>query len=182
MIEVERKFRPTPEQLENLLKDAEFLGENLLEDVYYDYPDYRLYKEEVRIRLRNNNFELKIGDDDALGIAQEIEKEEDIKTFFKTEKPMDQFISENMKEIINYSTKRKKYKNGKFSIDVDELSFGYKCVEIELMVDNEQEVEKAKQKILEFAQSYGWEEQDVPPKRKEYFRLMKPEVYKELYS
>ena len=38
MIEVEKKFIPTEEQLKSMLEGAEFLGEKNLEDFYYDYP------------------------------------------------------------------------------------------------------------------------------------------------
>lgn len=61
MIEVEKKFKPTEEQLNAMVTGAEFLCEKVLHDVYYDYPDYRMFKKDVRLRNRNGNFELKIG-------------------------------------------------------------------------------------------------------------------------
>lgn len=182
MIEVEKKFRHTQEQLKAMLEGAEFLGEKILEDFYYDYPDYRLFKNYVYFRKRNGNFELKIGDDEIAGVSDEIENEKDIKLYFKTEKSLPDFIAANLKPTIHYTTTRKKYKKGEFSIDIDSLDFGYECIEIELLVSSKLEVVEAKKKILEFAEGYKIETKDVPSKRREYFRIMKPEVFKELYN
>src|SRR3989338_10359194 len=181
MIEVEKKFRPTKEQLTLLLKDAEFVSEKVLEDIYYDYSDCRLFKNYIYFRNRNGNFELKIGDDEISGISDEIEKEKDIKLYFKTEKSLPDFIAENLVPIIHWETSRKKYKKGEFTIDIDELDYGYECIEIELLVADKSEVGEAKNKILELARQYDLEIKDVPAKRREYFRLLKPEIYKELF-
>ncbi len=182
MIEVEKKFRPTEEQLKNLVAGAEFLGEKIVHDVYYDYPDLRLFKQEVRLRNRNGSYELKIGDDEGVGVAEEIEEEAAIMAYLKTELPLLDFIKENLTEIINYKQTRNKYKKGDFTIDVDVIDFGYSCVEIELMVKEESEIAGAQRKIFELATSFGIEIQDVPSKRNEYLKLRNPEVYKILYS
>lgn len=182
MIEVEKKFRPTDSQLKTMLEEAEFLGEKILEDFYYDYPDYRLFKNYVYFRNRNGIFELKIGDDEIAGISDEIENEQDIKLYFKTTKLLPDFIAENLIQTIHYKTTRKKYKKEGFNIDIDELDFGYKCIEIELLVSDKSEVPEAKKKIVEFAKRYNFEVKDIPAKRREYFRSVKPELYKELYK
>ena len=52
MIEVEKKFRPTKEQLENLLRDCIFIKEVVNHDLVYDYPDYRLISKSIRLRRR----------------------------------------------------------------------------------------------------------------------------------
>lgn len=182
MIEVEKKFRPTQEQLTALLEGAEFIGEKILNDVYYDYPDYRLFEKEIRLRERNGIYELKIGDDEVAGIAEEIEGEEDIKFYLKIEVPLKEFIKDNLIKIIEYTTTRIKYKKDEFSIDVDDLSFGFKCVEIELMVSDNSEADEAHNKIINFAQHYGFEIRDVPSKREEYFRLFKPDIHRKFYG
>ena len=84
MIEVEKKFQPTKEQLAKMLADSEFIKEKDLHDVYYDYPDYKMFKAFVYLRNRNGRFELKIGDDEIEGVSKEIEDEEEIKKYFKT--------------------------------------------------------------------------------------------------
>ncbi len=181
MIEVEKKFQPTEEQLKLMLEGAEFLGEKILHDVYYDYSDYRMFKKHIRLRKRNHDFELKIGDDEFEGVALEIESEEEIKNYFKTDLPLEKFIESNLVVIIEYTTKRNKYKKGDFAIDIDELDFGYKCVEIELLVEGEAQIVSAKEKITDLARKYNFEIKTLPSKRGEYFRNFKPDIYKELY-
>lgn len=182
MIEVEKKFQPTEEQLAALLQDAEFVGDKVLEDKYYDYPDYRLFHKKIFFRNRNGEFELKLGDDEGLGVSEELETEEEIKKYFKTDKPLKEFIQTNLVQIIEYVTKRKKYKKGEFNIDIDDLSFGFSCIEIEVMIDDMSKVEEAKSKIYKLVEEFGIEKKNLPAKREEYFRIMKPEVYKLLYS
>ncbi len=182
MIEVERKFRPTEEQLNDLLKDCEFLKEVVNHDIIYDYPDYRLINKSIRLRLRNGKFELKTSDDSSEYASLEIEDEEKIKKYFNTTLPIKDFVEQNLIEGINIKTIRKKYKKGDFIIDIDELDFGYKCVEIELLVEDKKDVKKAYEQIIKLAQNYHFDIQEVPPKKKEYFRIVKPEIYKLLYK
>jgi len=187
MIEVERKFRPTEEQLAKLLEGAEFLGEKNLHDIYYDYPDYRLLKKHIFLRKRNDGFELKTENEQAdthkeLSLYNETEDEEEIKKFFNTIGPIEVFIEKNLEKSREFKTTRRKYKKGEFNIDVDDLDFGYKCIEIELLVEDDSKIEEAKNKIINFAQNYGLSMEKVPSKRQEYLRIKKPEVYKELYS
>ena len=182
MIEVEKKFTPTEEQLAKLLEGAEFVGEKTVHDVYYDYPDFRMFKKDIRLRNRNGNFELKIGDDEIAGIAEEIEDEGEIQKYFATELPLKAFIKENLVELINYKQNRKKYKKGDFTIDIDDLDFGYSCVEIELLVNTESEIETARTRIFDLAKENNFEIMDIPSKRKEYLRKKNPEAYKEIYG
>lgn len=181
MIEVERKFRPTDEQLANLLKDCEFHGQVVNHDIYYDYPDYRLISKSIRLRDRNGGFELKLSSDDTEEFSQEIEDEEEIKKYFNITSPVADFVRENLIEGINMKTTRGKYTKDDFSIDVDDIDFGYRCVEIELMVKDKGDVDVAYERILNLAKSYNFDLTEVPTKKKEYFRIAKPEVFKKLY-
>ena len=181
MIEVEKKFQPTEEQLAKLLKDSIFLKEVTNHDVIYDYPDYRLISKSIRLRLRNGKFELKTSNENAGYASLEIENEAEIKKYFNITSSIADFVKENLIEGMNIKTFRKKFKKGDFVIDVDELDFGYKCVEIELLVKDQSEIPRARGKIIELAKKYNFELKDIPHKKKEYFRIVKPEVYKLLY-
>src|ERR1035437_2614520 len=112
MIEVEKKFQPTEEKLKSLLEHAEFLGEIINHDIYYDYNDFRLLKQDIRLRNRNGSFELKLGK--SSGVAEEIEEEEKIKKYFDTSRPIQDFIKENLILVIDYKAKRRKYKKEEF--------------------------------------------------------------------
>ncbi len=55
MIEVEKKFQPTEEQLASLLQDTQFLVEETNSDVMYDYPDFQV-DQTTTIRNRNDSY------------------------------------------------------------------------------------------------------------------------------
>ncbi len=179
MIEVEKQFQPTEEQLRVLIENAKFVNEVINHDVYYDYPDYRLFKKDIRLRIRNGTFELKIGK--SSGVSQELEIKEEIAKYFNVNS-LEEFIKNNLIVIIDFNNKRKKYKKENFNIDIDETSFGYKLCEIELMVETEDKVKEAEGRIIDLAKKYNFEIKRIPSKRSEYFRLVKPEVYKQLYG
>ncbi len=180
MIEVEKKYQPTEEHLAALLQDCVFVKEVNLHDFYYDYPDYRLWKNEIFLRKRNGGYELKI-QVKKTGAYEEIEDEEGIKNYFKTTQPISEFIKQNFIEAVNFRTKRRKYRKDEFNIDVDELDFGYSCIEIEAIVADESQIAAVNENIKKLAEQYNFFSRKAPPKRGEYFRLMKPELYKELY-
>lgn len=180
MIEVEKRFQPTEEQLNAMIKDAEFLGEKTNTDIYYDYSNYSLFKQNIRFRNRNGNFELKLGK--SSGVAEEIEDESEIKKYFNTNMELDVFVLENMIPFMEYGARRMKYKKDGFVIDVDEMSYGYNMTEIEILVDDESKIQEAENKILDFAKSYNFEIKDFLPKRAMYLKMIKPDLYKELYN
>lgn len=186
MIEVEKRFQPTEEQLEKLLADSEFLGEKIIHDSYYDFEDARLFRGYVKFRLRNGNFELKVKNKNFnnknINAEKEYEDEEEIKQYFNTQKDLKDFVKEEMVLWSEYSNNRKKYKNGDFSIDLDNLSFGYSVVEIELMVGKEEDVKEAEDRILMFAKKYNLDTARVPSKGEKYFEIVKPELYKKFYE
>ncbi len=180
MIEVEKKFQPTDEQFAQMLEGAEFLGDKTLHDLYFDFHDYRLIRADNRLRRRNNGWELKLGG--GSGVAQEIETEAEIQAYFGIAVSIDEFAKENLIEAVNFTNQRKKYSKNGFAIDVDSMDFGYKLVEIELLVESPGDVAQAEQKILDFVRQFGIEHKEMPAKREEYFRIKKPEVYELLYK
>ena len=108
MIEVEMRFQPKEEQLSSLLRDAFFVSSIEIHDVYYDYPDFRLLKEGIRLRKRDGLFELKIKKDSS--IHQEIEDKNEIEKYFNLNIPLEEFIKKYLLIIIDYKNKREKYK------------------------------------------------------------------------
>jgi len=179
-IEVERKFKPTKEQKDKLITGATSLGSVTNHDTYYDYPDYRLLKNEIRLRSRNGKFELKVRN--AFKGDREVKKEEEIKKYFKTELDLKNFIDKNLILLMEYTTEREKYKKGIFEIDIDECDFGFSLCEIEIMVDEENEITDARSKIKEFALKYGLEEAKEIAKSREYLKTKRPDIFKEVYG
>jgi len=182
MIEVEKKFKPTTEQLEKLLEEAKFLGEKNNHDIYYDYSDFHLMKDKIFLRNRNGRFELKIGG--SSGVYEEIENENEIKKYFKfydANESLQNFVASELIVVTDYVVHRKKYTKEGFVVDVDSCDFGYDMCEIELMVETQEEVPEAEDKILEFAFRYGLESKKGIAKGKMYLKKYKPEVYQEIY-
>lgn len=177
MIEVEIKFQPSKDSLEKLLSDSVFLKNEILKDCYYDYNDFQLFKNNIRLRNRNGVFELKIKKGG--GISEEIDKISEIEKFFQTDN-LNTFVKNNLIPIINYQNKRSEYQNGEFYIDVDNMDFGYDLCEIELRIENEKDANEAREKILKFSEKYGFKFEKLESKAKLYFKKVKPEIYKEL--
>lgn len=180
MIEVEMRFQPTEEQLNSLLKDALLVGSLEIHDIYYDYSDFRLLKEGIRLRNRDGVFELKIKKDSS--IHQEIENKKEIEKYFNSDIPLEEFINKNLILIIDYKNKRVKYKKGDFNIDIDKLSFGYNMCELELLVEKEEYANEAREKIINLAKEYNFEIKKILPKTAEYLRLFNKEKYEEIFK
>src|SRR3990167_7926273 len=60
MIEVEKKFSLSEAEKRRLTEGAEFLGERIMRDVYYDSPDWSLTTKDIWLRERNGAWELKL--------------------------------------------------------------------------------------------------------------------------
>lgn len=185
MIEVEKKFQPTKEQLDAMLADAEFLGEVVNHDVLYDYPDYRLFKKHIRFRNRNGSFELKVpagGSGETELADTELEKEEEIQKYFNITKSCKDFVADELVLFLDIITYRKKYKKGEFNIDVDHVESVYDFCEIEVMVERGDEIAQARDKIFKLALQYNFEIKNLPTKRELYLKQFQPDLYKELYG
>ena len=187
MIEVEKKFQPTEEQLKALLEGAEFLGEKINHDIYYDFPDYSLIKAGHRLRKRNFGFELKVylpQKDNEMAVAHEFEDEESIKKNlgFSEIDSLKNIIESKMQILCDFKTKRKEYKKENFTIDIDETDFGYSLLEVEFLVENEEQIKEAEEKIFSFIKKYGIEIKNLPLKTEEYLKIVKPYVYKQIFK
>ncbi len=185
MIEVEKKFQPTDEQLKSMLEGADFIKGSINHDIYYDYEDLRLLNNGIRLRNRNGSFEVKIKqktDNYGNVINSEIEDEEEIKKYLNITGSIQDFIDHNMIVFSDYVNNRKKYKKGIFNIDLDDMDFGYKLCEIEVMVENENQIEQAESEIINFINQYGIELKKIPMKREVYLKLKNPDLYNKIYG
>ena len=184
MIEVEKKFSLTPDQTKRIEESAEFIKESTNTDIYYDTPDYRLLKKDRWLRNRNGQFETKISPswNKKINVYEEIADPEEILKRLDIPKLTEDF-EENLKlngfeVLVQLVTKRRKFKIKDFIIDMDEVDYGYTICEIEKIVENESEIEKATEEIFQLASSLGLEIKRIRGKGMEYFFRYKPEVYK----
>lgn len=168
MIEVEIKCKPTPEQMATLLKDATFIIEEHLTDIYYDSTTYELSTQDFWLRTRNDKFVLKIPASTCPISAEqanipkyEIEDEQEIRKALNlsdkgTFKEAIKFAGYN--PLYTLSKTRKKYSKNGFIIDIDHATFetiAFDLCEIETLVEKPEKIKQATQKLITFAQNHG---------------------------
>jgi len=184
MIEVEKKFVVSQDELTRLVAGAHLLGKEVHTDVYYDSADHALTKKDIWLRSRSGRFELKfpVGVvNDAQRVIAHDEIENDAGICAKLGIPADVPLAQSLVSLgyfpfATVTTTRLKYEREGFHIDVDRADFGYDILEIELMVPSESDVKEAYQKILDFATAHGI---PIPEKRTrgkvlEYIRRSDP--------
>lgn len=191
MIEVEKKFALTEEERERLLDSAELIAEKSFTDAYYDDEKYSLTTQDIWLRQRDGDWELKIplhkGGADRIGDQyEELTTEIEIRNFLKIPK------IENLESDLNqkgfsifskFTTGRKKYEKDGFTIDLDLVDFGdfkFEIGEIELMVNKHEEMGEALEKIKNFAKENGLQITHVRGKVMEYLKRKRPEHFRKL--
>jgi len=188
-IEVEKKFILTAESEQRLLADATFLAEKRISDAYYDTKDFRLSTSDRWLRKRDGQWELKLpirtGSQDQYGVDQyhELTDEADIRKALNVpakETLADDLAAHGYTPFARYVTVRRKYRKGPFTIDVDETDFGFREVEVEVMVESEQEVPEATGRIVTFAREHGLDLAPLYGKTIEYIRRHNPTQYEAL--
>ncbi|HAR99657.1 MAG: hypothetical protein US57_C0010G0026 [Candidatus Moranbacteria bacterium GW2011_GWC2_37_73] len=191
MFEVEKKFILSESDIERLVGGADFVGEKTFTDVYYDTDEFALTKNDIWLRKRGEDFELKLpmhlGDKNFSQQYQEIEGEEKIREIFAIAKIND-FESDieafGYKPFCNCVTTRKKFKKEEFVIDLDNVVYDDKGVynigAIELLVEEKKQMAEALEKIEKFAQKNGLKSLPVKGKVIEYLLRSKPDHYRAL--
>ncbi|MDD5043145.1 MAG: CYTH domain-containing protein [Patescibacteria group bacterium] len=188
MIEIEKKFILSEEDEKRLLEGAEFLGEKILDDAYFDTPDYFLTTRDIWLRSRNGRWELKLplGKRDS---QKSIDKYREIETEGAIREALGLETRESLGEglaALGYApfcecrTIRRKYKNGDFTIDLNSVQFAdfiYTIAEIELLVGEESAAAAATEKIIRFAAEKKLKIAEVRGKVLEYLWRKKPEHY-----
>ncbi len=188
MIEVEKKFILGKEDISRLVSGADFIGEKVMDDTYYDYGDLRMMKDDNYLRRRDGRYELKLtisetrGDGRDLDRYREIENSKEVRDWLGLG---DGVMEEELDAVgiipfAHYLTTRSKYRKEGFGIDVDTADFGFDIAEIELMVGTEDEVDDAKQRIYKFAEQNGLKISYIEGKLLEYMKRNNPGAYKEV--
>jgi len=190
--EIEKKFLLSDEQQRALLKDAVFSGEKKLTDVYYDDADCSLTKKDWWLRQRNGAWELKIPAGSFVDAHRttdryrEIEDAKEILAHLGLSDALElpQALEKaGVKPFCTAPTRRQKYSKGEFKIDIDEVTFAeftYRLAEIELLVESEDQIEEASQRIIEFAKAHGLAVTYVRGKILEYLHKIRPDHFQAL--
>lgn len=190
MIEVEKKFTLSKDDKARVVQGAEFLGEKSFRDTYYDTSDFALTTSDKWLRLRGDRFELKLPMNEGKGASsRRLDQYEELDTDEAILQALNLSLNGSLKQTLKvngyepfstFTTTRKKYKKGDFTIDLDEMDFGYSIAEIELMVEGQSEMQKALERILAFAREHGLSVAPVRGKVIEYIKRNNPVHYKAL--
>lgn len=178
MIEIEKKFLLTQVQEKALKKGAKFLGEKVFTDTYFDNSDYELTKNDIWLRMRDKNAELKMPiEHDAkeqkvnFNRYEEFESDDEIRNILNIKKGTDiihDFHAAGYRPVIVITTRRERYLKEGFQIDIDACDFGYTIAEIELKVEGEEKMVEAEKKIIQFAKNHKLSLDSVKGKVPEY--------------
>lgn len=188
VIEVEKNFDLRPGDKEKLIEAAKFLGKKTFTDIYYDTEDFQLTTKDFWLRQRDGNWELKMPlngtaanrDTDQY---RELESEKEIALALELpgKSPLQKEIQDmGAKPFAAILTNRERYQKGNFHLDFDEMDFGFRTFEAELMVENESEIPAAEQKIIDFAREYGIDSAPGAGKVIEFLKLRHPAHYRAL--
>ena len=174
-IEVEKKFLLDESDKNRLIEGAESIGVKTFTDVYYDNPDYKLTTKDIWLRSRDNRWELKLPlnnfREKIVDQYREIENESEIIEYFcfNNDASLSDSLSKNSyTPFASITTTRTKYKKDGFIIDLDSMDFGYEIAEIEKLVEKEDEIDRAKKSIIEFANKHDLKQVRVRGKLLEY--------------
>lgn len=188
MIEVEKKFLIDQTTLKKITKEAKFISQKKLVDIYYDTSDFKLTTKDWWLRNRNGKFELKVsvlGSKSSIDQYHEIDEEKKIcqhlKITFKNS------LSETLKQnninpFVKIISKRKKYKKDNFIMDFDITDFGYSICEVEIMVENESQIKQALEKIEKFRTKNDLSSEPVRGKLVEYIYRYSSQHYQALQA
>lgn len=185
MIEVEKKFTPTPSQQEALLDGAEFVSKKTMHDRYFD-RGYELSSTSHWLRNRDGRWELKVplapvdGVRKTVELYRELEEDASICEALQLEPQELTEVSMNEAGYVvyaDYQTTRATYKKEGFTITVDRTSFGYDQCEIELLVELPEQADAAADRILSFARAQGLDDGFTLGKVEMYLREQDPDRY-----
>ena len=190
MIEVEKKFILNEQDKERLTKEAQFLNERVFTDTYYDTEIFSLTTKDKWLRSREGRLELKLplhkGVDRLADQYDELEDEQKIRKALNLPyngNLADDLVKAGYFPFCTCKTTRRKYKKEQFIIDLDIVNFQdfiYNIGEIEMMVNEKSEIEKAIEKIMYFAKSQNLTIAPVRGKVIEYLKRTKPNHYQAL--
>lgn len=161
MIEVEEKFELNDKVQAQIENKFQFASEREDHDIYFDAADNRLMLNDIWLRSRNGRLELKypVRAGGHFNYREYEEPEEIYKKLNLKYSPDDDWkkiLSDNgFAPIMDFKSFRRKYKSGKFNIDVDRTDFGLNLFEVEVMVENDSDVEPAEKEIFDFIKQHG---------------------------
>ncbi|GIW68385.1 MAG: hypothetical protein KatS3mg099_333 [Candidatus Parcubacteria bacterium] len=191
MIEVEVKYLLKEDDERRLLAGAVFLKEEILEDIYYDTPDFALTRSDRWLRLRNGIIELKLGSQEhnrpaSATTYREVTDEEELRQLLAlpAHEPLPRALEQaGYAPFCFCRTLRRAYRKGNITIVIDKADFegfSYAIAEMEVEVAKYEDVERARQRLEQFAREHGLAPRAVLGKVLAYLKHARPHHYKAL--
>ncbi len=186
MIEIEKKFQLREGDEERLLVGAVFQKEVVIHDTYWDTKEFAMTGKDWWLRLRDGQWELKIAlhkPHSGVDQYEEIENELEIGSkidLIRHGEFIDDLRTADYEPMISIVTKRRKYQDGEFHIDIDSTDFGFTVAEIELMVEDHTQIEAAAKRVMNYADAHGLFTGNVRGKVLEYLVRFRPDHYRAL--
>lgn len=190
MLEIEKKFLLTEEEIERIVEGAEFISEKTFTDSYYDTKNYDLTLRDRWLRKRAGRFELKVPVHENQGRRlfdqyRELESEEDIREELVI--PRFKTFAEDLailgyEPFATFTTTRRKYIKDGIGIDLDIAEFGHRVGETEILVAEESQRDDAIARLEEFARAHRLEIRHVRGKLIEYIFQFRPDHYRLLVN
>lgn len=188
MIEIEKKFLMTPDQEKRIKKAAKFLGEKVFTDTYFDKTNYELTRNDIWLRLRDKQVELKMPMEKVEGASEtycnryeEFIIEDEVRQMLNIPHGGEFLI--DLKTVgfipfVSITTRREKFKFNQFNIDIDACDFGYSIMEVELLIEKKEQIAEAEAQIAAFAKKNDLAMLPMRGKVTEYLYRKSPEHYK----
>ena len=184
MYEIERTFLFDDGFLQKLAKLGKLESEERLIDKYYDTEDFAWLSKAHWLRERSGEWELKIYGNDGNGtsMSREITDESEIMSLMDLPRVgLKKAVAEsNLQEFAALDSVRRKYLLDGLHIDIDDTKaegFRYRVGEVEALVTRQDEMDLAKEKVINFMKTHKLGETRVRGKILEYLWQMKPDVY-----
>ncbi len=192
MIEVEKKFQFTPAGEKRLIKEADFISEKKIHDIYYDTSDYSLTTKDWWLRRRDEGWELKqsvVFENQSrrkIDRYHELEDEASIRQAIHlphSSTLITDLGAAGYRSFADLTTTRRKFQWHEFEIVLDRVEFpDFSCGlgEIELMVEKEADTKNAMDKILKAADHFGFQIDGLFGKMMQYIKARRPEHFQAL--
>jgi len=158
MIEIEKKYDVTDSDLNKIREKCELISSKTILDKYFDTDNFLLFSNDIKLRKRNDVFELKIkisNKDSKYIKSLEITNIEEIK---------DKLVIlgtsfQDLEQVLEISTKVDKFKFNfdwyDFIIDVQKYKYGYRY-EIELELEEDLDWELDPEQLINSFRKYLW--------------------------
>lgn len=184
MLEIEQQFPISTNQLATVQTLFPLSSKKTLDEVYFDWADFALLKNDTWLRKRNNTFELKYRKPENRGqqleIYEELSGDEKIADFLAipNNQKLRAWIETHLRPVMSIKTTRHTFSQAPFTIDVDLTDFDYNVCEIEYV--GEKTPQEAQAEILKLAHKIGLEDKLVRNKAKACVEKNYPELAQEL--